>query len=59
MAEEEFGLTNKYICGRKVDLSIRVYADHTWQNEIAVYEFKSSNASDAVCRQQQHKSVRP
>lgn len=58
MVEEEFGLTNKYICGRKVDLSVRVYADHTWQSEIAVYEFKSSNASDAVCRHQQHKSVR-
>ncbi|KAK3833284.1 MAG: hypothetical protein JOS17DRAFT_789336 [Linnemannia elongata] len=27
-------------------------------NEIAVYEFKSSNASDAVRRLQQHKSVR-
>ncbi|KAG0010614.1 hypothetical protein BGZ82_003351, partial [Podila clonocystis] len=58
LVEEEFGLTNKYICGRKVDLSVRVYADHTWQNEIAVYEFKSSSASDAICRQQQQKSVR-
>ncbi|KAF9322655.1 hypothetical protein BG006_002169, partial [Podila minutissima] len=58
LVEEEFGLTNKYICGRKVDLSVRLYADHTWQNEIAVYEFKYSSASDAICRQQQQKFVR-
>ncbi|KAG9071096.1 hypothetical protein KI688_008639 [Linnemannia hyalina] len=58
MVKGEFGLTNKYICGGKVDLSVRVYADHTWQNEIAGYEFKSSNGSDVISRQQQHKSVR-
>ncbi|KAG0225738.1 hypothetical protein BGW41_004577 [Actinomortierella wolfii] len=58
MVEEEFGLTTRYICGRKVDLSVRVYADHTWQNEIAVYEFKTATLSDATCLQQQQKSVR-
>ncbi|KAG9070416.1 hypothetical protein KI688_009753 [Linnemannia hyalina] len=58
LIEDEFGQTNKYICGRKVDMSIRVYADHTWDNEICVFEFKSSNASEALCRQQQRKSVR-
>ncbi|KAF9546719.1 hypothetical protein EC957_009479 [Mortierella hygrophila] len=57
MVEDEFGLTNKYNSDRKVDLSVRVYADHTWQNEIAVYEFKSSSGSDAISRQQQHKFV--
>ncbi|KAF9123772.1 hypothetical protein BGW39_008709 [Mortierella sp. 14UC] len=58
LIEDEFGPTNKYICGRKVDMSIRVYADHTWDNEICVFEFKSTKASDAVCQQQQRKSVR-
>ncbi|KAF9417759.1 hypothetical protein BGZ94_009868 [Podila epigama] len=58
MVEEEFGATNRYICGRKVDMSIRVYADHTWENEICVCELKSANASKVVCEQQQRKSVR-
>jgi hypothetical protein len=58
LTEEEFGLTTKYNCGRKVDLSVRVYADHTWQNEIAVYDIKTSTSSNAMCLQQQQKSVR-
>ncbi|KAG0264778.1 hypothetical protein BGZ95_003526 [Linnemannia exigua] len=58
MVEEEFGTTNKYIGGRKVDMSIRIYADHTWENEICVFEFRSTRVSEAICQQQQRKSVR-
>ena len=58
MVEEEFGTTIKYISGRKVNMSIRIYADHTWDNEISVFEFKSTRVSDAICHQQQKKSVR-
>ncbi|KAF8926227.1 hypothetical protein BGZ58_000088, partial [Dissophora ornata] len=58
IVEEEFGATKRHICGRKVDMSIRVYADHTWENEVCVFELKSTNASKAICEQQQRKSVR-
>lgn len=58
MVEEEFGTTNKYVGGRKVDMSIRIYADHTWENEICVFEFKSTRVSEVICQQQQRKSVR-
>ncbi|KAF9189011.1 hypothetical protein BGZ51_000187 [Haplosporangium sp. Z 767] len=58
MVEEEFGSMIKYNPGRKVDMSIRVYVNLTWENEICIFEFKSTRVSDATCQQQQRKSVR-
>ncbi|KAF9416615.1 hypothetical protein BGZ76_004620 [Entomortierella beljakovae] len=58
LMESEFGLTNKYVCGRKVDLSVRMYTDFNWDEEICIFEFKSINVSDELCKQQQRKSVR-
>ncbi|KAG0336779.1 hypothetical protein BG004_007900 [Podila humilis] len=57
-AAKDFRALAGYICGRKVDLSVRVYADHSWDNEIAVNEFKIATSSDPTCLQQQRKSVR-
>jgi hypothetical protein len=58
MAKEEFGATNRFICGRKVDMSIRVYANHTWEDEIRVFELKQANASKPLCEQESRKSDR-
>ncbi|KAG0247102.1 hypothetical protein BG011_002001, partial [Mortierella polycephala] len=58
MVEEEFGSMIKYNSGRKVDMSIRVFVNLTWENEICIFEFKSTRVSDATCQQQQRKSVR-
>ncbi|KAF9089060.1 hypothetical protein BGX27_002570 [Mortierella sp. AM989] len=58
LVENEFGKTTKYVCGRKVDLSVRIYADFSWENEISVYEFKSGTVADESCEQQQRKAVR-
>ncbi|KAF9572808.1 hypothetical protein EC968_009447 [Mortierella alpina] len=56
--ENEYGVTTKFIRGRKVDLSFCVVANNHWNNEICVFEFKASSASDAVCSRQQRKVVR-
>ncbi|KAG0233667.1 hypothetical protein BGW41_001419, partial [Actinomortierella wolfii] len=58
VVEEEFGSMNKYTSERKVDVSVRAYVDHTWNTEICIFEFKSKDVSDNLCRQQQRKSVR-
>ncbi|KAG0275874.1 hypothetical protein BGZ95_008271 [Linnemannia exigua] len=42
---------------RKVDMTIRVYVDKSWANEICVFECKPE-VSDQVCQVQQGKSVR-
>lgn len=44
--------------GRKVDINVHVFANDTWENEICVFEFKTSTASDSICLNQQLKSVR-
>ncbi|KAF9991679.1 hypothetical protein BGZ79_004138, partial [Entomortierella chlamydospora] len=58
LVENEFGTTTKYVCGRKVDLSVRIFADFSWENEISIYEFKSGTVADDSCEQQQRKAVR-
>lgn len=42
---------------RKVDLTIRVFVDKSWTDEICVFECKPE-VSDLVCQVQQGKSVR-
>ncbi|KAF9952724.1 hypothetical protein BGZ70_000500 [Mortierella alpina] len=56
--EGEYGVTTKFLRGRKVDISVRVFTNNGWENEICVYEFKAGTASDAVCANQQRKAVR-
>lgn len=56
--EAKYGVTTKNVRGRKVDVSVRVFANNTWNNEICIFEFKTSMASDQICAKQQRKSVR-
>ncbi|KAG0018361.1 hypothetical protein BGZ82_000461 [Podila clonocystis] len=56
--EAKYGVTTKNVRGRKVDISVRVFANNTWENEICIFEFKTSKASDLICAKQQLKSVR-
>ncbi|KAG0035811.1 hypothetical protein BGZ83_004021, partial [Gryganskiella cystojenkinii] len=56
--EPAFGSTSKHISGRKVDISVRTKVNHSWNHEICIVEFKTSTASEAVCKAQQNKSVR-
>lgn len=56
--EDAFGSTTSTSCGRKVDLSIRIRVENQWRTEIAIFEFKSSTATQGICRKQQKKSVR-
>ncbi|KAG0329180.1 hypothetical protein BG004_002386, partial [Podila humilis] len=56
--EGEYGVTTKNVGGRKVDISVRVFANNSWDNEISIFEFKTSKATDLICEQQQRKSVR-
>ncbi|KAF9158446.1 hypothetical protein BGX20_003395 [Mortierella sp. AD010] len=56
--ERIYGATTSTACGRKVDLSIRIRFDDRWRHEVAVFEFKASTATQAVCEKQQKKSVR-
>ncbi|KAF9944520.1 hypothetical protein BGZ65_011925, partial [Modicella reniformis] len=42
---------------RKVDLTIRVFVEKSWADEICVFECKPE-VSDLICQQQQDKSVR-
>ncbi|KAF9089639.1 hypothetical protein BGX27_002432, partial [Mortierella sp. AM989] len=61
--EKKYGVTNNNgkkakICGRKVDISLRVYANGHWNNEICMFEFKDGTASDLICLNQQLKAVR-
>ena len=41
-----------------MDLSIRIRVENQWKTEIAIFEFKSSTATQEMCRKQQKKSVR-
>lgn len=41
LLEEEFGLTTRYVRGRKVDISASIYLNFTLVQGISVYEFKS------------------
>ncbi|KAG0247550.1 hypothetical protein BG011_001316 [Mortierella polycephala] len=44
-------------CPRKVDMTIRVFVDKSWADEICVFECKPE-VSDHICQVQQGKSVR-
>ncbi|KAF9311305.1 hypothetical protein BGZ91_006849, partial [Linnemannia elongata] len=57
-AESEYGPTSSAACGRKVDMSIRIRFDDNWRHEVAIFEFKATTATQAVCEKQQRKSVR-
>lgn len=56
--ESIYGATTSTACGRKVDMSIRIRFDDRWQHEVAIFEFKASTATRAICEKQQKKSVR-
>ncbi|KAG0250331.1 hypothetical protein BG011_008422 [Mortierella polycephala] len=56
--ESKYGVTTKSMRGRKVDISVRVFANNHWNNEICVFEFKPGTASDVICTGQQLKAVR-
>ncbi|KAF8926594.1 hypothetical protein BGZ47_002647 [Haplosporangium gracile] len=56
--EAKYGVTTKNVRGRKVDISVRVFGNSIWDNEICIFEFKTSMASDLICAKQQLKSVR-
>ncbi|KAF9915830.1 hypothetical protein FBU30_001732 [Linnemannia zychae] len=58
LLEDEFGLTTRYIRGRKVDISARIYLNFSWDQEIGIYELKSSTISEDICERQQRKAVR-
>ncbi|KAG0247680.1 hypothetical protein BG011_001088 [Mortierella polycephala] len=58
LVEEAFGATTKHVGGRKVDLSVRIYSDFSWEKEISIYEFKARTVTDDSCEQQQRKAVR-
>lgn len=45
------------MCGRKVDLTIRVMAEGAWTGEIAVFECKLA-VPDSTCTRQLKKSIR-
>ncbi|KAG0058317.1 hypothetical protein BGZ89_001385 [Linnemannia elongata] len=57
-AESEYGPTSSAACGRKVDMSIRIRFDDNWRHEVAIFEFKATTATQAMCEKQQKKSVR-
>ncbi|KAG0363215.1 hypothetical protein BG005_002364 [Podila minutissima] len=58
LAESVFGgKTVTSSSSRKVDLTIRVFVDKSWTDEICVFECKPE-VSDLVCQVQQGKSVR-
>lgn len=57
-AESEYGPTSSAACGRKVDMSIRIRFDDNWRHEVAIFEFKATTATQAMCEKQQRKSVR-
>ncbi|KAF9273021.1 hypothetical protein BGZ88_004153, partial [Linnemannia elongata] len=57
-AESEYGSTSSAACGRKVDMSIRIRFDDNWRHEVAIFEFKATTATRAMCEKQQKKSVR-
>ncbi|KAF9321078.1 hypothetical protein BG006_002685 [Podila minutissima] len=57
-AESKYGPTSSTACGRKVDMSIRIRFDDKWRHEVAIFEFKATTATRAVCEKQQKKSVR-
>jgi hypothetical protein len=42
---------------KKVDLTIRIFVDKSWADEICIFEYKPE-VSDLVCHMQQEKSVR-
>ncbi|KAF9079592.1 hypothetical protein BGX23_003643 [Mortierella sp. AD031] len=50
--EDAFGSTTSTSCGRKVDLSIRIKVENQWKTEIAIFEFKSSTATQEICKKQ-------
>ncbi|ORZ16136.1 hypothetical protein BCR41DRAFT_61176 [Lobosporangium transversale] len=56
--ESTHGVTTKSLQGRKVDISVRVFANGHWNNEICIFEFKVGTASESVCAKQQLKAVR-
>ncbi|KAF9538391.1 hypothetical protein EC957_006863 [Mortierella hygrophila] len=56
--ESKYGVTTKSVRGRKVDISLRVFANNHWNNKICVFEFKTGTASNMVCTGQQLKAVR-
>ncbi|KAF9158976.1 hypothetical protein BGX20_003162, partial [Mortierella sp. AD010] len=58
IVETEFGPTTSTVSGRKVDMSLRIQVDNQWKSEIAVFEFKSVNATQRICDIQQKKSIR-
>ncbi|KAF9318385.1 hypothetical protein BG003_011304 [Podila horticola] len=57
ITEAEFGKTAHGVCGRKVDLTIRVMAEGAWTGEIAVFECKPA-VPDSTCTRQLKKSIR-
>lgn len=39
-------------------MSIRIRFDDNWRHEVAIFEFKATTATQAMCEKQQRKSVR-
>ncbi|KAF9346774.1 hypothetical protein BGX26_001710 [Mortierella sp. AD094] len=56
--ESVFGATTKYICGRKVDISLRVLENYNWDTEISIFEFKPPDVTPSTREKQQRKAVR-
>ncbi|KAG9064472.1 hypothetical protein KI688_003662 [Linnemannia hyalina] len=57
-AEQAYGSTTSTPCGRKIDISTRIQVRNEWKQEIAIFEFKSSQATKQMLQRQQNKSVR-
>ncbi|KAF9156445.1 hypothetical protein BG015_005169 [Linnemannia schmuckeri] len=57
-AESKYRSTCSTACDRKVDMSIRIRFDGKWWPKVAIFEFKVTTATQAVCEKQQKKSVR-
>ncbi|KAI1302547.1 hypothetical protein EDD11_005593 [Mortierella claussenii] len=57
-AESEYGVTTEPVRGRKVAISVRVFANNHWDNEICIFEISPGAASDMICAEQQLKTMR-
>ncbi|KAF9899018.1 hypothetical protein EC991_009783 [Linnemannia zychae] len=57
-AAQAYGSTTSTLCGRKIDMSIRIQVRSEWKQDIVIFEFKSSQATKQMLQRQQKKSVR-